>query len=494
MIPTYLPLTAIAILSSLASHVSATDIEQRDLTLFSGTCVQIAAAVSSASHVYYPGSLHYAKDVSHWASSSSQVAACSFEPGTAADVGIALQILGTNRTPFAVKGGGHASNPGFSSTTGVQIAMYRFSDVDYDAAAQTATIGAGLIWDDVYAALEPYDVNVVGGRVTGVGVAGFTLGGGYSWLTNQYGLTIDTVTAFELVLPSGTVTTVTEASDPNLFFGLRGGFNNFGIVTRFTLQTFPQGQVWGGLITITGNNIPAVNAATANFAANNTDPKAAIITTYNFLLGEPGVSQLIFYDGPTPPSGIFDDFLAIPYLTKDVSTRSFSSLVTASPSNATAGMRGIFNTVSVLEYPIALIDAIVNETIYYGTTLGLATGTFISYDIEPFLPTLFDHSSIPSAYPPSRTQGLLPLNIYYAWLLPTSDTIFQDAIRTSAAYLKSVAIAEGQDIADAAVYGNYAIYDTPLADIYGANVPTLETLQATVDPTNVMGLAGGFKF
>lgn len=81
-----------------------------------------------------------------------------------------------------VKGGGHASNPGFSSTTGVQIAMYRFSEVTYDANSSTATIGAGLIWDDVYTALAPFGVTVVGGRVTGVGVAGFTLGGGPSYL------------------------------------------------------------------------------------------------------------------------------------------------------------------------------------------------------------------------------------------------------------------------------------------------------------------------
>ena len=79
-----------------------------------------------------------------------------------------------------VKGGGHSSNPGFSSTEGVQIAIARFSEVTYDAAAGTATVGAGLIWDDVYAALAPLGVNVVGGRVTGVGVAGFTLGGGAS--------------------------------------------------------------------------------------------------------------------------------------------------------------------------------------------------------------------------------------------------------------------------------------------------------------------------
>ena len=63
--------------------------------------------------------------------------------------------------------------------------MYRFSDVVYNPGSQTADIGVGLIWDDVYAALEPHGVNVVGGRVSGVGVAGLTLGGGslcYFWM------------------------------------------------------------------------------------------------------------------------------------------------------------------------------------------------------------------------------------------------------------------------------------------------------------------------
>jgi FAD/FMN-containing dehydrogenase len=142
-----------------------------------------------------------------------------------------------------VKSGGHTSNPGFSSTKGVQIAMSRFSEIDYNEAEKTVTLGAGLIWDDVYAALEPHGVNVLGGRVTGLGVGGFILGGGectgpcsvsrgnrlqllaapigYSWKTNQYGLTIDTVVAFELVKPDGTVLQVTSETEPDLFFGLK---------------------------------------------------------------------------------------------------------------------------------------------------------------------------------------------------------------------------------------------------------------------------------
>lgn len=471
-------------------------ISQPEERLGNAVCEAISNAISPASDVFYFGALSYLKDIHHWAISSTQYPACTVEPGTAEDVGIILGILSSTQTPFAVKGGGHASNPGFSSTTGVHIAMSRFSEVTYDSTSETAIIGSGLVWDDVYASLAPHGVNVVGGRVTGVGVAGFILGGGFSWLTNQYGLTIDTVVAYELVKPTGEVANVTANSDPDLFFALKGGLNNFGIVTRFTLRTFPQGQVWGGLITYTQDHLSEVNAATVKFSNDVTDPKAAIITTYNFLLGQPGVSQLLFYDGPTPPDGIFDDFLAIPHFTQDVQTRDFTSLVLASPSNATANLRGVFNTVSLLGYSDTLIDAIVNETKFWGAKLSIDTGLFISYDVEPFRPNIFSVSDThtESAYPPSRSAGLLPLNLYYAWSFEISDDVFHDAIRQSAAHLYNVAVGQGQsDIVGAAVYPNYAIFDTPVESMYGSNVARLKQIKASVDPDNVMALAGGFK-
>ena len=171
--------------------------------------------------------------------------------------------------PFQVKSGGHATNPGFSSTPGVLIYTGRFNQVTYDAASSTAVVGAGLVWDTVYQQLQPYNVSVLGGRVTGVSeccptfsllkhlallhgrsvsavwrvaeVGSQTFSAplyanvtstGYSYKTNQYGLVIDTIVGYNLVLPNGTVSYVTEATYPDLFFGLKGGFNNF--VSQFS--------------------------------------------------------------------------------------------------------------------------------------------------------------------------------------------------------------------------------------------------------------------
>lgn len=129
-------------------------------------------------------------------------------------------------------------------------------------------------------------------------------------------------------------------------------------MTKFTLKTFPQTQVWGGLITYSPDKFDAMATATSNFITKNTDPKAAIITEFNTLAGlvrlflsrelvdeltrlpfQPGISLSIFYDGPTVPAGVFDEILAIESFTKDVSTRSFSSLVQAQPAQATEGLR-----------------------------------------------------------------------------------------------------------------------------------------------------------
>jgi len=117
----------------------------------------------------------------------------------------------------------------------------------------------------------------------------------------------------------------------------------------------------------------------------------------------------------------------------------------------------------------------------------------VSYDVEPFDPGLFGHSRIPSAYPPDRSRALLPTNIYFAWSSSSKDAEVAAALRQSTNTIRAAAIADGQNISNVAVYGNYASTGTPVELLYGANLPRLRSIRNKVDPQNVMALAGGFK-
>jgi hypothetical protein len=123
-------------------------------------------------------------------------------------------------------------------------------------------LGSGLTWMSVYKELEQKGLMVTGGRVGSVGVGGFTLGGGISFLDNLYGWACDNVRNFEVrsrcifwlalltmlqvVLANGSIVNANVESHPDLYFALRGGGNNFGIVTRFDYETRRHGQMWGG--------------------------------------------------------------------------------------------------------------------------------------------------------------------------------------------------------------------------------------------------------
>ncbi|KAI9060012.1 FAD-binding domain-containing protein [Trametes sanguinea] len=484
-----------AVLLSLAASSVAAPQPIAGQAHYTAVCETISHAISSASSVYWPGSgQFYTNDIEHYASSSSMQAACSVEPGTEEDIAVILRIVAENRTPFAVKSGGHGMNPQYSSTPGVHIAMSRFNEVKYCPEENVAEVGAGLIWDDVYGALDPQGVTVLGGRASGIGVGGLALGGGYSWKTNQFGLTVDNLTGHKVVLPDGRVLTVNEKSYSDLFWGLKGGANNFGIVTRFNLTTYSQTEIWGGTISTNATYIDAVNAATAKFSQTVTDPKAQILPSYTFVQGQLIASVSLFYDAPAQPKSIFDDFLAIPTTAMDLKIRPLRDFVRTAPTNSTLGLRGVYNTVSVLNYTEHMLEAIVNETKFWGERLP-AGASSVTYSTEPFLPSIFSHASVDSAaYPPNRSVGPSPLAIAFAWNDTTADEAIYDAARKSATRLTQAMLSEGQKLQDVPLYGNYAIFGTPLEKIYGVHLPKLQALRAKYDPYRVMNLAGGWKF
>lgn len=150
---------------------------------------------------------------------------------------------------FAVKSGGHGAFPGASKIDGgITIDLQLLNEVTVSNDKTITRIGPGNRWVDVYSVLDAKNLSVVGGRVADVGVGGLTLGGGISFFSGQYGWALDGVRNYEVVTANGEILDVNLDSHPDLYWALRGGGNNFGIVTRFDMETFPQGAMWGGLI------------------------------------------------------------------------------------------------------------------------------------------------------------------------------------------------------------------------------------------------------
>jgi Berberine and berberine like len=113
--------------------------------------------------------------------------------------------------------------------------------------------------------------------------------------------------------------------------------------------------------------------------------------------------------------------------------------------------------------------------------------------LEPFDEGIFSHGS-GSAYPPDRSHAILPSVLSLQWSNASLDDTMAFALRDIADTVHNAALVDGQNVSQASVYVNYAIFGTPLVDMYGGNVERLRKIRATVDPEGVMGLAGGWKF
>lgn len=158
------------------------------------------------------------------------------------DVVESLNFARENQLQIAVRGGGHSVAGLAMVDDGLVIDVSPMKDVQIDLGAGTVWAGAGLTIGELDAATQEYALAVPMGVVSATGIAGLTLGGGYGWLRNKYGLSCDNMIAAQVVTADGRVVIANQHENQDLLWGLRGGGGNFGIVTRFQYKIYPVGR------------------------------------------------------------------------------------------------------------------------------------------------------------------------------------------------------------------------------------------------------------
>ena len=164
------------------------------------------------------------------------------------DVAAVLTLARRHGLPVAVRSGGHSAVGYGSVDGGVVIDVRELAAVEIDAPGRTAWVGAGATAGQVSVAAAQHGLAVGFGDTGSVGVAGITLGGGVGYLSRAQGLTIDNLLAADVVLADGRTVRADATSHPDLFWALRGGGGNFGVVTRLQLRLHPVGEVTGGML------------------------------------------------------------------------------------------------------------------------------------------------------------------------------------------------------------------------------------------------------
>ncbi|HEX6036390.1 FAD-binding oxidoreductase [Longimicrobium sp.] len=165
-----------------------------------------------------------------------------------ADVREALRVARGEGLPLAVRGGGHSSAGHGVCDGGLVIDLSPLKGARVDPAARTVRAQPGLTWGELDHETQAFGLATTGARISTTGVAGVTLGGGYGWLMRRHGLAVDNLLSVDVVTADGRLVTASAEREPELFWGLRGGGGNFGIVTQLEYRLHPVGPlVTGGM-------------------------------------------------------------------------------------------------------------------------------------------------------------------------------------------------------------------------------------------------------
>lgn len=430
---------------------------------------------------------------------------CIVRPDNAKDVSLTVAILTVGekfipgRCQFAVRGGGHTPFAGAANIDGgITIDLANLNQVDISKDRSTVTIGPGNRWGDVYSQITPQGLAIGGGRVAIVGVGGLVLGGGISFFSPRIGFVCDTVSRFEIVLASGKIVDATSTTNKDLWLALKGGSNNFGIVTAFEMEAFEQGDFWGGTIVYDESTIDAQFEAFERLNAGPYDEYAALINSYAWIPDTQSwiASNSLEYTKPEEYPPAFENFTSLPSLVSTMRISDLTDFATELASTNPIGRRQLFST-ATFRNSAAMMRKVYDIADEQVREMGSVSGLSYSLSFQPIPVILLEKAQQQGGNSLGIDPGNGPLTNFL--LTVSYDDAGDDAIVNQKAqelYERSEAASAEMDVQEKYLYLNYAApWQDPIAG-YGAEVNArFWAVSKKYDPRGVFQkqVPGGFK-
>ena len=400
-----------------------------------------------------------------------------------ADVRLALEVARDNGIALAVRGGGHNIAGHALCEGGIVIDLSRMRDVRVDPRARRARVEAGATLADVDAATQAHGLAVPLGINSTTGVAGLTLGGGFGWLSRKLGMTVDNLVSAEVVTPSSEVVLADEKNAADLFWALRGGGGNFGVVTRFEYQLHPVGpELFSGLMVFPFAEAKAIFKRYRDFAASASEDLSVWVVARKapplpFLPTEvhgKNVVVLAFLYAGDPargPSQVAPLRQFGTLLGEHAGAQPYTAWQQVFDPLLTPGVRNYWKSHNFVTLPDGLFDAVIS-----------AVDDFPSPHCEIFIGALGGATSrVPvSATAYANRDAQFVMNVHTRWERPDEDDAC--VLWARSFFTASAPFASG---------GAYVSFLTAeekdrVRAAYGANYDRLVTVKRKYDPQNLL--------
>ncbi|KAJ7701558.1 hypothetical protein B0H17DRAFT_1244389, partial [Mycena rosella] len=441
--------------------------------------------------VFFPGSDEYrVQEASYYALAQSELKPdCRVSPTVADDVSAIVHMAGKHECEFAVRSGGHMTWAGSSNIgpSGFTIDLQKLNSISLSRDQSVVSIGPGCTWKMVYHALEPYHLGTIGGRTSDVGVAGFLLGGD------------DNVVAYEVVRADGTIVVATPHSYSDLYWAIKYGSTNFGIVTRFDMSTFPLDKIWGGALFYDISYARPLLDSLVNFTAKLADdPKG--MSAFGFLWNADAQDYIIWapsvYLQPVAFPPLFSDLEKFKPLSSTMRMASLAEITDEVSDLFAGGVRTQWFTLTVKADAKILLD--IQER-------GAATfkpdrnrpGFISGLTVQPVNVGLVAAGSRNGGNPMGMSTDdgdLILLLASLFWTDPADDAVLIPKFHEFFEWSENEARRRG--LLNRFIYMNYALSDQRVMESVGEeNLAKLRAIQGVHDPQGMFKKywKGGYK-